>query len=172
MLPGCFVQFIYYVEKGFMYREDQNGYAVMNITDIAVHIHDAIHGHAAELEKVDLLLVHPRNSVFGVRQADERNIFLCPILLEGFQSIRTDCHDLGTTRRKARIVITHARQLRAAMRSQKAAQKRKQHGFTSAKAGKADGISIYIIEFKSGASSPGAIKNGFIGFPSNLLRLP
>ena len=136
----------------------------MNVADAAVQIHHAIHRHAAQLEKIDLLFVRPRNGMLGIGQTNERNFFLCPILLEGLQSIWTDRHDLGTARRELGVVITHARQLRAAMRSHKAAQKSKQNGFASAKAGKTDGISIYIVEFKIRGKFTGGYQEWFHRF--------
>ncbi len=58
--------------------------------DIAFRIHDTVQGHASQLEKIHFLSVHARDAMVGIRQADEGNIFIPPILLERGRGIGTD----------------------------------------------------------------------------------
>lgn len=71
--------------------------------------------------------------MIGVRQADKWDASFFPIFFERVhvvgaygQYLRPACREFG-------VLITHARQLRAAIRSHKAAQKRKNDGLASAK---------------------------------------
>ena len=100
----------------------------MNIADIPVGIDDAIHGHAPELEEIDLLPVHLCNTIVRVRHSDKWDALPLPIPLEGLKGIWTHCKKFCPTIDKACICIAKARQLRAAMRSEKTAQKGKQDG--------------------------------------------
>ena len=100
----------------------------MNVADIPVGIDDAIHGHAPELEEIDLLPVHLRNTMVGIGHSDEWDALPLPIPLEGLRSIWTHCKKFCPSIDKACICIAKARQLRTAMWSEKTAQKRKQDG--------------------------------------------
>ena len=120
----------------------------MHVADVAVRIHNAIQRHTPKLEKIDFLLVRLCNKMIWIGQSDKRNIFFCPIFFELRQSIWPDGKNLCAARNELRIMVTHTRQLRAAVWSHEAAQKGKQNGFAAAKAGEADGISVYVVEIK------------------------
>ena len=83
--------------------------------------------------------------MFGVGQTDERDSLIRPILLERHYGVRSQRENHSAAACKLIMLITQARQLRAAIRSHKAAQERKHDRFTSAKTGKADGISVYVF---------------------------
>ena len=100
----------------------------MYITYVARSVHNAIQGHASQFEKIHFLLVHFRNRMFGVRQTDERNFFICPILLERHHRVRSQREDDSPAVFKIIVLVTQARQLRAAIRSHEAAQERKHNG--------------------------------------------
>jgi len=105
----------------------------MHITDAPIFIHDAIERHAPKFEKIDFLAVLPRNLMIWIGQTDIGDIFLCPIAFKGIARIGTDSYDLHTPGFEVFIMVAHARQLRATVRSHEAAQKSKDDGFVSAK---------------------------------------
>ena len=81
----------------------------MNIADIPVSINDAIHGHAPELEEIDLLPIHLRDAMVGIGHSDERNTLSLPIALERLRGIRTHSKKFCPTFDKAGIRIAKAR---------------------------------------------------------------
>ena len=94
----------------------------MGKADISIGVHDAIERHTAKLEQVHFLPVQQGNLMFGVGQADEGNRFIPPILLKGPRQIGANCQNLHPAALELIISIAQARQLRAAIRSHKAAQ--------------------------------------------------
>ena len=80
--------------------------------------------HAAQLEYVDLLSVSLCDIVVGIRQADEGQALLTPISAKGICCIRTDSQYLGAPDREFDVIIPQARQLRAAIWSEKPTQER------------------------------------------------
>lgn len=125
----------------------------MGIADITIRVHDTIQRHASELEEVDLLPVKQGDPVFGVRQADERNPLFLPVLLKGFSRIGSHSQDLHTPARKLIILISQARQLRAAVRSHKAAQER-QNNRPAAKIRQTDAIPLDIFQLEIRSQIP------------------
>ena len=71
------------MQKFSIGRDILHGSAIMGKSDITLAIHNAVQGHTAKFEKVDLLLIHSGNRVISIRQANERNIFIRPKLFEG-----------------------------------------------------------------------------------------
>ena len=110
-----------------------HGSAVMGKTDVAFGIHYTIQRHAPQLEQVDFLFVHSGNFMIGIRQTNERNFFIRPILLECRRRVRPDCQDRYIAADKFFVLITQARQLRAAIRSHESAQERKHNRLVPAK---------------------------------------
>lgn len=121
----------------------------MNVADKSSRVHDAVERHAPQLKKVDFLPVQQRKFMLGVRQANEGNRFIAPVLLKGRRRIRTDRQDLNATVSKAIISISQTRQLRAAIRSRKTSQERQQHR-SAAKLRQAHAPSFDILRFKIG----------------------
>jgi len=104
---------------------------VMRKADITFCVHDTVQRHASHLEKIHLLPVHPRNAVVGIRQTYEGNPFILPILLEGGRGIGSNSQYLCSMLREFPVLITQARQLRAAIRSHETAQKSKDNRFAA-----------------------------------------
>ena len=93
----------------------------MGKTDISFGINDAIQWHAAQFKKLHLLPVLPGNQMVGIGQTNEGNPFILPVLLKGRQRVWPDRQDFHPAAFKFFILIPQARQLRAAVRSHKAA---------------------------------------------------
>ena len=127
----------------------------MRKANIPIFIDYTVQWHTAQFEEIDLLPVHPGNFMIGVRQANEWNVFVRPILLKGCRRIGTDRNNLYIAVNKLLIIVTQARQLRAAVRSHESAQEGKQNNLASAKTRKADKIAVYIRKFKVGGEFSG-----------------
>lgn len=128
ILIGCVVQFIYYVKKGGNVGIVQSAGAVVYKAHHAVGINDAVERHAPKLEQVDFLLVHSGNGIVRVGHANEWNILFLPIVPKRFRCIGPNGEQDRSSGRELGIRIAEARQLRAAMYSDKPAQKRKHNG--------------------------------------------
>ena len=87
--------------------------------------------------------------MFGIGQANEGNIFILPKTLKLLRVIRPNCQNDCAAFGEFLIFITQTRQLRATVRSHKAAQKIKHHG-PAAKLRQANTPALYIIQFKIG----------------------
>jgi hypothetical protein len=121
----------------------------MSVTDVTFGVQDIIQWHAAKLQKIDFLFIEPRNFMFGIGQANERNVFIFPETLKLLRVIRPNCQNDCAAYGELLIFITQARQLRATVRSHEAAQKIKYHG-PAAKLRQANVPALYIIQFKIG----------------------
>ena len=100
----------------------------MGITDVTFGVQDIIQWHASKPKKIDFLFIEARNFMFGIGQANEGNIFILPKTLKLLRVIWPDCQNDCAAFSELLIFITQARQLRATVRSHKAAQKIKHHG--------------------------------------------
>jgi len=100
----------------------------MGVTDHALPVHHADQRHAPKLEEIDLLSIAPRHLVARIGQADERKPVLVPILTKGVLAVRSNGEDLGAAGGELFVIITQARQLRAAVGSHEAPQKCKHDG--------------------------------------------
>ena len=138
----------------------------MRKADIALCVHDATQGHASQLEEIHLLPIHPCDAVLCIGQSDEGNSFILPILLERGRWIGTDSQYLCSALCEFFILITQARQLRAAIRSHKAAQKRKNNGLVVSKIRKSYLVAVHILELEIGRELPR--RNQFIHLGSIL----
>ena len=103
-------------------------FAIMGIADIASGIDHAVQRHAPQLEDIDLLPVGSRYRVVGVRQADEGDTLIPPILLEDGRWVGPHSKNLNAAAGKFFVFISQARQLRAAVRSHETAQEREHNG--------------------------------------------
>lgn len=125
----------------------------MGITDIAPAIHNTIQGHSSQLKEIYLLPVHSGNRMFWIRQADKGNLFILPVLLECRTGIRANRQDQHIAVCEFFMLITQARQLRAAVGSHKAAQEGQHHG-PPAKIGQTPAIAFYIFKLKIRSKFP------------------
>ena len=75
---------------------------------------------------------------------------LLPITNEFFQRIRPNRQDFRIVRRKFRIAVSQARQLRAAERSHETAQERQNNNFLAAEIRKAIRFPVNIVQFEIG----------------------
>jgi len=105
--------------------------------------------HTPQFEQVDFLLESPCHPVIRIGQADERQALRPPVQAESSGSIGTDCNHLGSAADEFRIVILQTRQLRAAIRSEEAAQERQHHG-PAAKVGESNQPSVCVTKFEIG----------------------
>jgi len=121
----------------------------MSITDMTFGVHDAVQWHSSKFKKIDLLFIEARDFMFGIGQANKRNVFILPKALKLLEVIRPDRQNDCTAFNELLIFITQARQLRAAVRSHKAAQKIKDEG-SAVKLRQANAPALYIIQFKIG----------------------
>ncbi len=88
--------------------------------------------------------------MIGIGQADVGNFFLFPILLKRSPGIRPNGENLRAALREFFVLVPHARQRRAAVRSHEAAQEG-QHNGSAAKIGEAHAVTAQVIEFKFGS---------------------
>ena len=109
----------------------------MCITNHAIRIHHADQRHATQLEEINFLPIAARHSMIRIGQTDKRKFMLAPIFPERVFTVRADGENLRATLCELSILITQARQLRAAIRSHEAAQKR-EHNWLAAIIRKAD----------------------------------
>jgi hypothetical protein len=116
---------------------------------MAFGIQNTIQRHASPPKEIDFLLIQPRNFMFGVWQANERNVFILPKTLKLRDVIWPDCQNDNPAFSELLIFIPQARQLRAAIGSHEAAQKIEYDG-SAAKFGKTNVVALYIIQFKIG----------------------
>ena len=100
----------------------------MSVTHIAFRIDNTVQGHAAKLEKIDFLPVRPRHLMVLIRQANEWDLFVLPVLPKDSRRIRSNGYDFHSPALEFAIAIPQARQLRAAIGSHETAQEGKDHG--------------------------------------------
>ncbi len=96
----------------------------MCVTNQSLAIDDGHKRHAPQFEQVDFLTVLQRNPVAGIGQSDEPKPLGPPVCFKGFRSIGTDRKDLGASPRELIVIVPQARQLRAAVGSEKAPEER------------------------------------------------
>ena len=101
----------------------------MCVADVSFAVDNTIQRHASQLEKLHSLPVFPGNQVIRVRQTDKGNAFILPVLLESWHRVWPNGQDLHAAVYKLFILISQARQLRAAIRSHKAPQEGKHNRF-------------------------------------------
>lgn len=119
----------------------------MSIADEAICIHHAAQWHASQLEEIDLLPVLQSNPVIGVRQADKRDALIAPVLLKGGRGIGSHSQDRHTAADEFLVLIPQARQLRAAVRSLKAAQECQQDR-PATELRQANAFAVHILQLK------------------------
>ena len=119
----------------------------MSVADIPLCIDHTAQGHASQPEDLHFLAIFSCHQVVRVRQADEGNLFVLPVLAEGRSGIRAHRQDLDAALGKLLIVVSQARQLRATVRSHKTAQEGEQHR-SAAELRQVTTISLHVIKFK------------------------
>ena len=90
--------------------------------DITFGIDHIIQGHSSQLKEIHFLPVHSGNQMFSIGQPDKGNLFIPPILFKDQRRIGSHSQDFRAAARELIISVSQARQLRAAVRSHKAAQ--------------------------------------------------
>lgn len=133
----------------------------MGKADAAIFIDHAHERHASELEEVNLLTIRHCHMMFGIGETDERKFFLRPVLLKCGFSIRANGKDLCAAAFEFFVLITHARQRRAAIGSGEAAQEGEHKRLLPTKIGKADAVTVEIIDFKFGGKFARGEQIGF-----------
>ena len=92
----------------------------MHVPDLAICIQNTDERHASQFEQVDFLHITARHLMTRIGQADKREFLLRPIFAERRGAVRTDGKNLGAAALELRVVLTQARQLRAAIGSHEA----------------------------------------------------
>ena len=118
--------------------------------DVAFGVYDAVQGHTSQLEEIDFLPVRSRNRMVRIRKPDKRDPFIFPVLLKDRQSVLPDRQDFRPTAGELLILITPARQLRAAIRSHKTTQKRENDRLPT-KIRQANPVALEIMQFEIGS---------------------
>ena len=86
-------------------RDVGHGTSVMCKTNVPFGINDTAQRHTSQLKELDLLLVFFGNQVIRVGETDKWYLLLFPILLEGWQRIRSNRQDFDTAAREFLIFI-------------------------------------------------------------------
>lgn len=93
----------------------------MDITNGTLQVDDAIQGHSPQFEEVHFLTIELCDMMLRVGQAAEGKFLTRPISLEGICRVGTNCKNLHAPRLELFVLVAQTRQLRAAVRSHKAA---------------------------------------------------
>ncbi len=94
----------------------------MSITDEPVLVNHGYQRHASPFKEVDFLLIQHCHRVIWIRQANKRQSLRAPIQAESARPIRANSQDLCAATGELLIIVPQARQLRAAVGSEEAAQ--------------------------------------------------
>ena len=124
---GRGVEFIYYMQEFLIGWDIRHGSTVMCEADITLGIDDTIYRHTSQLEEIHFLPVLSGHRMVGVWQTNKRNVLFRPILLKRCGYIGPYSQNFDPSTCKLFVFISQARQLRAAVRSHKAAQEGKNH---------------------------------------------
>ena len=103
----------------------------MHVANIALAVNDRVHRHASKFKEVDFLFVKFRNRFFDIRQSDEGDVILAPVIEKSGRFVRSHGQDFGPPRGELCVTIPQARQLRATVRSHEAAQESQHDHFFS-----------------------------------------
>lgn len=93
----------------------------MDITNGTLQVDDAIQWHSPQFEEIHFLTIELCNIVLRVGQTAEGKFLARPISLEGICRAGPDCENLHAARLELFVLVAQTRQLRAAVRSHKAA---------------------------------------------------
>lgn len=106
---GRGVKLIYYMQKFFIGRDIRHRSAIMSKADKAFRIDHAVQRHASQLEEVDFLPIESGNRMIRVRQANERDVFILPVLLENMYGVGADRQNFRTAPGELFMLVTQAR---------------------------------------------------------------
>ncbi len=95
----------------------------MLVANLAGFVYEEHRGDAAKFEQVPFLPVQVGDAMFGVGQAGVGEIVFFPIAAVAVGAVGAYGQDFRVTRGKGRVVVAQAREVGAAVWSQKAAQK-------------------------------------------------
>jgi len=93
----------------------------MDITNGTLQVDDAIQWHSPQFEEIHFLTIELCNMMLRVGQTAEGKFLTRPISLEGICRVGTNCKNLHAPRLELFVLVAQTRQLRAAVRSHKAA---------------------------------------------------
>lgn len=133
----------------------------MGILNEALAIDNSDQRHPSQFEQVDLLAIQQRDSMLGIRQSHKWKMFGAPIEAESCWPIWTHGNDLCIPLHKLLIVVSQARQLRAAKRSEKSAQKG-QYDWPAAVIRKANNPTGSVIQLKIRRGLPARFRDGHL----------
>jgi hypothetical protein len=88
--------------------------------------------------------------MLGVRQANERDFFRCPVTPKGLWAIRAYGQDFRVTRGKSRILVAQRGEMGAAIWSHKTAQENQDNIFLTTKVKQTDRAAMNIRQLKIG----------------------
>jgi hypothetical protein len=146
------VYFIQHCQNQAVFRDISHRIAIVLVTDIATLIHQHQRRDAPQLENVPFLTVDIRNLVAGIGQADKWDAVFSPIEAVGFGAIRADTNNFRVTRGEGRVIIAQAREMSAAIRSQKPAQEYEDNMSTVLVICEAYSFAIEVIKFEVGGN--------------------
>lgn len=126
--------------------------AVMLIADLAKFIDQEQSRDAPELEEIPFLAIKVGDGMLRVGQAGVRELIFAPVALVSGRAVGANGEDFRVTRGEGRIIIAQAREMGAAVRSQKAAQEDQNQVFSTFKSGEPDRRTGKILEFKIGGT--------------------
>jgi hypothetical protein len=115
----------------------------MSKPDKSMRIYHTYERHPAKFKDIDFLFILSGHCMIRVGQTDKREFFRFPIETESTRLIRPDSQYFNSPVCELVITISQARQLRAAVRSEKASQKGK-HYWLSTIFQEADSVPLYI----------------------------
>ena len=129
-----------------------HGFAIVLVTNLPGFVYDEHSRHTAQFEQVDLLVIQVRHRMLWVGQAGERKRFLFPGALKRAWPIRPDDENLGAPRDKIGIILAQLRQMRAAVRSGKAASEHEHDVLASPIVRKTNQVAPGIFQSEIGRS--------------------
>ena len=107
-------------------RDVGHGVGPMDILDDAFGVDHGHERHAPQLEQVDLLPVETGDLMIWIRDPDEWNALRAPIPAKFAGAVRANGDHFYPAAGELRVIVSQTRQLRAAVRSGKAAQESQQ----------------------------------------------
>lgn len=120
----------------------------MLITHLAFSVDQHQRRNTPKLEQVDFLSIKIGNDMFRIGQADKWQMFVFPVTHKRFGAVGANGQDNRVTRGEGRKIIAQAREMSAAVRSQKSAQENQNDIFASFELRKTHHGAIHISKFK------------------------
>jgi hypothetical protein len=122
----------------------------MLVTHLAFFIQKHQGWHTAQFEQVDFLFVGIGHLVFGIGQANIRDVLRFPVTAKGCWAIRANGDDFRVTRGKGGILVAQGGEMRTAVRSHKTTQEDQNDVLLAAKIKQPHQISVDVGQLKIG----------------------